>query len=85
MQKPKSIIDKQNTHAQRFISSKKVNHKTRNEITNSQRKSKVPTNKPSPPLFSRWHKAPKRKRFLSQKHIIDKDQKMSMKSIKRVS
>ena len=48
------------THAQRFISIKKIKHIRRNEITQSQ-KSKVPTNKPNPLHFSQWHNVPKRK------------------------
>ena len=48
------------THAQRFISFKKIKHERRNEITQSQ-KSKVPTNKPNPLHFSQWHNVPKEK------------------------
>jgi hypothetical protein len=47
-----SIRDKPRKHARRFISSKKVDHKPWNEISNSQKERKVSTNKPNSTHFS---------------------------------
>jgi hypothetical protein len=59
-EKPMSIKNKSNKHAQSFISFKNIKKERGNEIT-TPKESKVLTHKPNPPHFSLWHKAPKGK------------------------